>query len=260
MQRPCFIHEGACLPLRITAEQREKRKKNVRWICLAAFIVAAIALTIAFIPVFRSLGSEQARLQFKQHVEQLGIWGWLMMLGIQVLQVIVALIPGEPVEVLSGVLYGGWGGLATCLLGISIGSWVIFSLVRWFGQSLVEAMLESEKMQKLSFLRKEKNLDMLVFVLFLIPGTPKDALTYFVPLTRMKRGRFIVLSTIARIPSIITSTFAGHTLGDGNWWMTALFFLLAAGLGIAGIVLQNRLMQRYHAKHPGNKNKTDQIG
>lgn len=69
---------------------------------------------------------------------------------------------------------------------------------------------------KLLFLKKEKNLELIIFIIFFIPGTPKDLLTYIAPFTRIKLKTFLLLTTFARIPSVITSTIGGNALSNQN--------------------------------------------
>ena len=128
------------------------------------------------------------------------------------LQVLVALLPGEIIETGAGVAYGPIEGLILCLIGAAIGTALIFWLVRRYGSSLVECLVSKEKLDKLSFMKDEQKLDNLIFLIFLIPGTPKDIITYFAGLTPVKFSHFLLITTVARIPSVITSTLAGDKL------------------------------------------------
>jgi len=124
--------------------------------------------------------------EFQTRIDSFGAWGWLVALGIQVLQVIVALIPGEVVEVGCGMAFGTWGGLLICLAGSAIGSALIFLLVRKFGVKLVEVFVSREKINSLKFLSNERKLKSIIFLVFFTIGTPKDLLTYFAGLTNIK--------------------------------------------------------------------------
>ena len=125
---------------------------------------------------------------------------------IQICQIVVAFIPGEPIEIISGMLFGSMMGFFLCMIGIVIGTVLVFYLVRWLGEPLVSAFVNSEKLKKYKILNDEKRLESLVFILFLIPGTPKDVLTYLVPLTKIRPKKYFVYSSIARIPSVIVIT------------------------------------------------------
>lgn len=216
----------------------------IRIIAFIVFVVAAIALTIFAIPLIKNLASEEGREIIRQKVESFGAFGWLMFLVLQFLQVIVALIPGEPIEIIGGILFGTFKGLFLCLLGLFLGTVAVYYLVKAIGAPLVHAFVSEEKINSMKFLKNTKRLEALIFVLFLIPGTPKDTLTYFVPLTKVEPWKFFLLSTLARIPSVVSSTLAGANIGNGNWLFTAIIFAATAAIGLVGIYYNEKLMKK----------------
>lgn len=193
--------------------------------------------------------------QFQEKIESYGAWGFLVALGIQILQVIVALIPGEVVEVGCGLAFGTWGGLAVCLLGSAIGSAIVFLLVRKFGVKLVEVFVSREKINSLKFLNNERKLKSVIFLAYFIIGTPKDLITYFVGLTNIKLHRFLLISTVARIPSVISSILVGDTLSNGNFVTSVLIFAASAVLGIMGVVAYNKFVDIRSAHHSQKQTK-----
>ena len=182
--------------------------------------------------------------EFQTRMESFGAWSWLVALGIQVLQVIVALIPGEVVEVGCGLAFGTWGGLFICLLGSAIGSAIIFILVRKFGVKLVEVFVSREKILSLKFLSSERKLKSVIFLVFFTIGTPKDLLTYFAGLTNIKFHEFLIISTIARIPSVISSILVGDKLSEGNFVTSILIFSASAVLGLMGVAAYNKFVDK----------------
>lgn len=192
--------------------------------------------------------------QFQEKIDSFGAWGWLVALGIQVLQVIVALIPGEVVEVGCGMAFGTWGGLVICLAGSALGSTVIFLLVRKFGVKLVEVFVSRDKINSLKFLSNERKLKSVIFLVFFTIGTPKDLLTYFVGLTNIKLHEFLIISTIARIPSVISSILVGDKLSEGNFVTSILIFGASAVLGLMGVVAYNKFVDK-RQMHKDKKNK-----
>lgn len=154
---------------------------------------------------------------FRDYVQQQGALAPLLMIGVTIMQVVIALLPGEPIELAAGFIFGWFWGAVWCMIGTAIASSVIFTLVRIFGGKVVELFFKEDKIRQYAFLQNEKRLGILVFILFMIPGTPKDMLTYIVPLTPMKLGRFLWISLIAKIPSLISSTITGHLAQEENW-------------------------------------------
>ena len=167
--------------------------------------------------------------------------GRLAFLGMVVLQVCVAIIPGEPLEIGAGYAFGAIEGTILCLIGIVLGSAMVFGFVRKWGVKVVEVFFPREKINSLRFLQDEKRLNLWVFIVFFIPGTPKDVLSYFVGLTRMRFGVWLAISGLARIPSVITSTVGGDALGTGNHVFAVCVFVATILISVAGLIWYNRL-------------------
>lgn len=224
---------------------KEKNGSHSRWPARIGWALGAIAillLSLWLMPWFISLSTAEGREAFQELIDSMGVWGVFVMLGIQILQVVLAILPGEPIEVMAGVLYGTWGGLAVCLLGLLIGTALIFFTVRRLGRKFVERLFSKEKLQRLNFLQDTKKLELIVFLLFFIPGTPKDMLTYMAGLTPIRTRDFFLISTLARIPSVITSTYAGGALIRGEFWKMLIVFLITGAAGCLGILYNNRLL------------------
>lgn len=228
-------------------------KSRIKLAVAAVLVLASVAVVIKLLPWFYSLSDPAVRESLKEYVNSLGVGGVFFMLGIQVLQVVVAVLPGEPVELLAGMIYGMWGGLAVCMAGLLIGTTLVFYLVRALGKDFVERLFSKDKVQKLAFLRDSKKIEMLTFLLFFIPGTPKDILTYVAPLTKIRPRDFLFISIFARIPSVVTSTYAGQTIMDGEWWKTVVMFVLMGVIGIAGILVNNSILEKNNKRKQENK-------
>lgn len=173
--------------------------------------------------------------RFRQWVDQQGPWAPLLFTGMVILQVIVAVIPGEPLEIAAGYAFGAVEGTFLCVLGTFIGGMLVFLLVRRFGVRAVEVFFPPEKLRRLHFLHNEKRLNRWVFLIFFLPGTPKDVLCYFVGLTPMPLKTWALISAVARLPSIVTSTVGGNALGMGNYTFAVIVF--AATLAVSGLGL-----------------------
>lgn len=223
---------------------------TIKIACIAAALVLMAIITIQVLPLMRMVSQPNGQQQFQLWIDSLGFWGWFVLLGIQMMQIIVAFIPGEPVEIVSGMLYGAVGGFLTCELGILLGSVAIFYAVRAFGRPLITAFIPEEKLASYSFLHNAKKLERLTFILFFLPGTPKDVLTYVAGLTPISPFKFLAIATFARVPTVFSSTWAGSTMMEGNWEMTVLIFLVIGGISLLGIWAHNRLMARAGRGNP----------
>lgn len=225
-----------------TSSLTKKDKKNI--VICSVIVLALLVATVLLFPVFKELANTESRDRLISFIRSKGVWGVLILMGLQLLQVVVALIPGEIVEVVSGIIYGTFGGYIICTVGVLLSSMLVFYTVRKLGAPFVQRIISSEKMGTLSFLHNTEKVEMLIFLLFFIPGTPKDMLTYFVPLTNVKPLHFFILTTVARIPSIISSTYAGANIEKGKFGVTVLIFAITGILGIIGIIVNNKLMKR----------------
>ena len=185
---------------------------------------------------------------FRLWVDSHGFGGKLAMVGMMVLQVVVAVIPGEALEIGAGYAFGAWEGLLLCLIGAAIGSAIIFFFVKLLGVKMVEAFISREKINSLKFIKSSRRLNLLMFILFFIPGTPKDLFTYFAGLTPMKLHTFLMISTIARIPSVITSTIGGHALGTQQYVFAAVVFAITIIVSLIGILVYRRISKQEKEK------------
>ena len=166
------------------------------------------------------------------------------MLALQILQVFIALIPGEIVESAAGYVLGPWLGTAVCYAGIAFASALIFVLTRRYGVKLVEVFVSREKIKQLRFLNTEQKRNALIFLLFFIPGTPKDLLTYFVGLTDIRLRTFLLLSMAARIPSVITTTIGGYQLGQERYIGAVILYGITGTLSLLGMVCYNAYLKK----------------
>ena len=172
--------------------------------------------------------------QFRVWVDSYGIWGKAAYILIVVVQVIVAFIPGEPLELAGGYAFGWWEGTVLSLLGIVLGSMLVFGLVRRFGVKLVEVFFTRDKIDQLAFLKNPKKTRVIAFILMMIPGTPKDFLSYFAGLTQLKLGEWLLIVTVARIPSVITSTISGGAAGSENYLLAGITLVITLLLSVMG--------------------------
>ncbi len=232
-----------------------RAKRIVGLVSLAAVIgVFAFISYFVFYKFFAFGSSAQS---FEAFIEDYGWKGRFVALGIQFLQVFIALIPGEFVEVGLGLSFGFIEGTVICLVGVGLASALVFVLVKKWGVRLVELFVSREKINSLRFINSEKKLNTLVFVLFLIPGTPKDLLTYFVPLTKMKFSQFMFISMIARIPSVVSSTIGGDFFGNGKYLEGIILFIITGCVSLLGIWLYKVILAKYQ-KRKEEKNKKDE--
>ncbi len=217
----------------------EKQRKVLTVVC---FIIFLLFLGVICVVVGRPLVefvSEPE--QFRAWVDEHGLFGRIAFVGMMVLQVFVAFIPGEPLEIGAGYAFGAVEGTILCIIGTLVGSAVVFLFVRRFGTKAVSVFYSAEKIRSFRWIRNTKRLKTILFLVFIIPGTPKDILTYMAGLTKLTLSQFLVISMIARIPSIVTSTVGGNALGKGNYLFALVVFAVTLAVSAVGVLIYRKI-------------------
>ena len=194
---------------------------------------------------------------FREWISSFGFWGWLIFILLAAVQVVLAVIPGGPVQIAAGYAFGLVAGSVLCTVGIQIGSAIAFLLVRHLGLKILDLFFSREKIESVKFLQDSKRLDLIVFICFLIPGAPKDLLTYFCGLTKIKFWRFMLLTTLARIPSIILSVMSGNALVSQQYKNAIIIITVICICSIIGAWVYKCFMSSESKK--SNKNNSSTI-
>lgn len=219
--------------------------KNKKFIFILTIFVISIITIIACIkllPFLISLQNETNRLAFKNYIYNLDFVGILIILLIQILQIFVAFIPGEIVELLAGFLYGTWYGLLICLVGNVIGSFLIYVTIKTFAKKHTSRF--QEKLKHYSFLNNKKKISFYLFMIYLIPGVPKDIITYLVPFLPINFISFIIVTSIARIPSIVSSTYSSNSFLNKNYTVAIVMLAIFTTLAIIGFMLKDKILEK----------------
>ena len=179
--------------------------------------------------------------KFRVWVDHSGIWGRLGFVAMVTIQVIVALIPGEPLELAAGYAFGALEGTVLSMAGILLGSWIVFALVRRFGVKLVQVFFSDREIKGLGFLSDPRKTKVITFLLMMLPGTPKDFLSYFAGLTRLTTVQWLSIVAIARIPSLLTSTLTGAAAGERNYFLAAAITAITLMISAGGLLYYRKL-------------------
>lgn len=235
------LHEKAEQEVVVRGHKMEKGD-IFKFVGLIAFFAIMIIICLLIWPYIADIFEPGGLDRVIADVRNAGPVGFLILLGLQFLQIVVAFIPGEVVQIAAGLLYGPWLGALIILLGCILSSAFIFVLVHKLGAPFVQSIVPTKHLDKFRRFEQSGKLNIIVFILFLIPGLPKDVFTYLVPLTDMRMRTFLLLSNLGRIPGIIVSTYAADGLMEGRFVESAIIFGVAAVIAILGIVFQKRIM------------------
>jgi uncharacterized membrane protein YdjX (TVP38/TMEM64 family) len=213
-----------------------------RLLALVAFPLLVAALVVPVI-VWRH---EIARVFVSVRNLQDWIRGWgpgapFVFMGVQALQVIVFALPGEIVQIAGGYLFGGWMGILLSVTGILVGSTAAFFVSRLLGRPFVAAVISPEKLEKMERMLASRSAQVIFFLLFLIPGIPKDILCYVAGVSPLSYPFFILVSTLGRLPGIIGSSVIGRAAAMRRWGLLAIVSTAALLLFGLGVLLRPRI-------------------
>lgn len=217
--------------------------KKYRFLILAASIAVIVGLTLAlWQPMINFMEDPDSLAIWIDHA---GIWGPIIFMLLNTLQVLLAIIPGGPFEVAAGALFGPWIGTLMCDLAMSAGGVITFLFVRKFGIKFIELFTTREKIESVKFLHSNKKSTTLLFLFFLLPGTPKDLMCYVVGLTDIKLSTWILINVVGRFPAILLSALGGSALGEQKYSIFIAAFAIIIILYFLGSYLYKKL-NRHH--------------
>ena len=219
-----------------------RRSDIFRFAGLVAFFVVLAIIAVVCWPYFAVLTEPNGVSKLVAEIKSAGIGGVFILEALQLLQIIIVLIPGEVVQIAAGMMYGPWLGALLIVIGCALSTAFIYTVVHKLGAPFVRDMVPMDYLEKFQKFQRSGKLSIVTFILFLIPGLPKDVFTYLVPLTDMPLKTFLVITTIGRLPGIIGSTYAASSLINGNYGRTAIIFGIAIVLAIIGVIFKDRLM------------------
>ena len=220
------------------------KAKMLKLIALILIIAILAIATIYMMPIIKQINTPEGQEEFKAKITNSGITGILILFGLELAQIVLAILPGEPIEILAGICFGPIWGTIFLMISVFIVTCIIYFLVKKFGRDFIYEFFPKEKVNKLEnskLFKDEKKIELVMIILFLIPGTPKDLLVYIGGLLPIKTSRFLAISTLLRFPSIISSTIAGANILEGQWKAGILAYIITFAITFIVIFIINKL-------------------
>ena len=230
----------------------QRKRGPASWSGPARWATASILLAGALVLVVWIVMTDQPLVRFLVRLYQdkyflrdtVAAWGWaapLVFIAIQALQVIISPIPGEATGILGGFLFGQWLGLLYSTIGLTIGSLVSFTLGRWLGAHYVKNLVKEETWQKLGFIVEAEGA-IVCFIIFLIPGLPKDIVCYLFGLSPMPFWVFAIVSSLGRVPGTLVLSAQGAKTASGHYLEVAVLTAVVAAVAIPLYYYRHRLV------------------
>ena len=214
--------------------------------------ILRIALTLAAVLTAAALSGYLARplLQFLSEPERFrawiverGVWGVAAFMLLNMLQVFVAVIPGGPFSMAAGYAFGPLWGTLICLAATTAASTLVLLIVRRWGGAAVR-FLSGKDPEELALFQKRERAEWVFLLVFLIPGSPKDVLSYAAGLMKLPLPSWIVINLIGRIPGILLSVLGGDRVMRGDYLLAAGLTLLCGALYIVGMIIYKNYMEK----------------
>lgn len=223
---------------------------------IAVSLIVVIA-SIVLKPVMGMLSDPD---QIRTYIEGLGPAGIFAFMGMNILQVFAAVIPGGPFEIAAGYIYGVWKGALICDIAMTLGSLCTFLLGRTLGMRFVRLFVSEENLKDAKILKSSERSNLLTFILFLIPGTPKDILSYLIGLTDMKLPTWILICAVGRFPAILLSTASGIELQQGRYGVFVLMVLATGVISLGGMWFYHKKKKAADRREAARKPGTAESG
>lgn len=154
--------------------------------------------------------------KIKKWVLSYGKYGFVAFIVLQVVQVVAFFIPGELVQIAGGFIYGTFLGSFISIIGITLGSLLAYSIASYFGKKFIRKIVSEKHLKFFGKILKLGSINYVVFLLYLIPGIPKDVIAYICGISDISWRNFLIFSTLGRIPGIFISAYFGATIHTGN--------------------------------------------
>lgn len=236
----------------------QRRQLLIRGLIFALLMVLIIILSrygpqpFSFLlPLDGDLGEFETAFSNSEKLQKLlmslGPYSSAVFVLLQVLQVVAAPFPGELTGVVGGYLYGQVFGFLLSTLGLTLGSWVAFELASILGRPFVEKYVSREVLEKFKFVTTNTG-TFICFLLFAIPGFPKDYLCYVLGLSRMRLSTFLIVSTIGRLPGTYLLTLQGASLRSQEYTVAFIFAAISAVLLLLAYLYRAQLFHWVKSK------------
>ncbi|MFB6160515.1 MAG: TVP38/TMEM64 family protein [Haloferacaceae archaeon] len=232
--------------LREVLDRRMFASERARRQVLRHLLLAALLAAVAAVAVRRHLAVLTDPAAARATVRSFGVWAPVALVVLQALQVVVAPVPGQVLAVVAGYLFGPWWGTLYNMVGIAVGSTAAFWLSRRYGRAYVERQIDPDALASFDDVVDQYGL-LALFVLFLVPGLPDDALCFLGGLTPIPLWKLVVVAVVARTPAFLLVNVAGNLVATGRVGAAVLLLALVGALSLVAYRYRERILRLLRA-------------
>jgi uncharacterized membrane protein YdjX (TVP38/TMEM64 family) len=223
---------------------------RARWALIAGALAGCLGLVIWLVMIESPIIAFVLRLYRDKYFlrDTVAAWGWmapLVFVTIQALQVVISPIPGEITGPVGGALFGTGWGVVYSTVGLTIGTVICFAIGRKWGEPIVRPWLSEHHWDRLNFILEAEGA-ILCFILYLIPGFPKDIISYLFGISPIPFWVFAVVSTVARIPGTWISSYFGAHVGEQQYLYAIAFIAAVCAVCLPIFYYRDRIIRRFH--------------
>lgn len=182
--------------------------------------------------------------KFKEFIISFGPLAKIVFIFFHIIQVIVFMIPGEVIEAAGGYVFGAWRGILLSLIGINIGVSILFLLAKKYKESLVNKLIPQSIREQFQKILNTKKLTLIVFLIYLVPGIPRDGLVLICGLSKINFKSFMLYSTLGRMPALIMSSYYGQNLALGNKAIIIVATIVIVMAFLVGVIFKEDIYKR----------------
>lgn len=206
-------------------EQPKRRFTKRHWLSLALLVVALVAGGYFMWPHLAFLTDRDA---VRELIVDSGPWAPLVLVGLQLLQTVVAPIPGTVISMVGGFIYGTWLATLYAMIGTTLGFLIVFIVSKRYGRRVMKYFVSAESVEKYDKISTSKSGFVFIALGFLFPFIPDPVLGYIAGTTPISTRVLMVICTAMRVPGVMMSSFVGSQVGEGNYGVVAVFLVLLA--------------------------------
>ena len=227
--------------------KNEKTKKRLKFM-LIFFKFLLLLVFLIGIPLYvfyfhreliQTFDSLEAISAFLMEYKSASIFAYI---GFQIIQIIIFVIPGQAIQLAGGYMFGFWMGFLLTFIGVALGTVITFYLARLLGKDAIHLIIGEEKTHHYIEKFNSKKVYMIIFIFFLIPGIPKDAVTYIAGVAEMEARPFIIISLLGRLPAMIGGVMIGSMLKSGSYTGVVIISIVAVIFFVLGIIFKDKLI------------------
>lgn len=226
-----------------TPTKLDKRRKILAVLKLIALAVILVGVPLYIYFFHHDLIDSFSNIkELEQTIRSYRSQSILIYIAAQVIQVVLSVIPGQALQFAGGYLFGTLLGLLFSVIGIAIGSTLAYYVARILGRDAVHLFFGKRKVtEMLDLMNSPKGL-IVTFVIFLIPGVPKDLCSYAAGLSNLKLRPYLIVSMIARIPGMLGCLIIGQQVGAGGYTSAAVIAAIALMLLLLGVLFRKKIL------------------